>query len=150
MFFLFSTSLQPWAVCWFTHTGSEAQRPLEMVPSTPPFFSPHCFSALCCLLCATAGSVSTLGLTKDLPLYSFLIPNKTWVCRDLILWHREGNAPLCQDTNSYNDVKMYIMSVSVSVLCYVYIVIKQPMAHTLRYLSVRTFHGKFLTLMLTC
>lgn len=101
MFFLFSTSLQPWAACWFTHTGSEAQRPQETVPSTPPyFFFPPLVPPPSVVLSLPPPAISPfteLGLTKELPLYSFLISNKTLVWRGcyshMILWHTEGLFP---------------------------------------------------------
>lgn len=40
MFFLFSTSLQPWAACWFTRAGRKWRSSRETVPSSPPFFTP--------------------------------------------------------------------------------------------------------------
>lgn len=100
MFFLFSTSLQPWAACWFTHTGSEAQRPQETVPSTLPFFSLPLVSPPSVVLSLPPGAISPFteqDLTEELPPYSFLIPNKTLVWRGcyshMILWHTKGPFP---------------------------------------------------------
>lgn len=110
MFFLFSTSLQPWAACWFTHTASEAQRPREMVPSTPLFFPPfflhpmsssHChhWQFLCSLKWVwpkSSPSTHTSSLTRHFVWRGCYI--------HMILWHTKGSVPLCQDANACKNV----------------------------------------------
>lgn len=125
MFFLFSTSLRPWAACWFTHTGSQAHRPQETLPSTTldfPLF-PH----LCRPLTATLGfsRFTQLALTKALPLFSFLISNKTLFCcscySHMILWHTEGLV-LCAKTWIHTSIsnrqrlKLSLVYISESIL----------------------------------
>lgn len=100
MFFLFSTSLQPWAACWFTRAGRKWRSPRETVPSSPPFFTPlvspstqpphsppPTSSHLTSPCCHRRASLGSLG--------------SEWPRRHLFLMSEVGNNPLGVVTHAH-------------------------------------------------